>query len=102
MTESDKLVDIYAELKDIHARIDRLVREIEDIETAFPKDDESHPDYAGHRSYHRVQMKKDEQNDESIAALKRNILTWAAIGILTVVASTVVQVFVGPLLMNLK
>jgi hypothetical protein len=101
MVEPDNIRDIYDQLKDIRARVDKLVRDYEMLESAFTRDEDSDkPDYAGHRIFHKNQFKKVEEEHESIEVLKRNIITWLAIGALTVVGTTLAQVFVQPAILN--
>lgn len=98
MIDQEKLVEIYAQLKDINARIDKLVKEYEELEGAFPKDDENLPDFSGHRMFHKKETAKQKQNAEAANRVKSNLITWTIIGIISILGSIIVQVYIEPIL----
>jgi len=54
------IVDVWKLLNEINDRLDDLERNFDTITTAFPIDDLSKPDYAGHRRQH-VELRKGQE-----------------------------------------
>lgn len=85
--DSDEMIkEIHRELKELSAKLD----------SAFIKDESGDPDFAGHRMYHKKKQQEEKIYKEQRAILKRNILAWAIIGILTIVGSNFVQIYLNP------
>jgi hypothetical protein len=74
----DTLVEVRAELKQINQK----------LESAFPKDDNDEIDYQGHRQYHKTETDNAQRYKDSKAAIIRNVLTWASIGLVTILTSS--------------
>lgn len=76
-----------------------LVLELKrNLESAMPRDEDNNIDYTGHRRYHREQEEKEKEDQETKLALKKNLLTWASIGILTILGSLIAQAYILPIL----
>lgn len=88
--DSDELEDM---IKEIHRDLKELSAK---VDSAFTKDEFGHPDFAGHRLYHKKVQETENRYREQKAILKRNILAWAIIGILTIVGSNFVHVYLQP------
>ncbi len=89
--DSELLIQIHSDLKLLTQK----------IESAFPKDDNDEIDYLGHRQYHQKQINDTRQYSENKAAIFRNVITWAIIGVLTVVASSIGQSHITPFIKSL-
>lgn len=68
------------------------------LELAMPRDDENNIDYAGHRRFHKEQYDKEKEDQETKQAIRKNLLTWAIIGVLTIIGSGLVQAYIVPVL----
>ena len=75
-------------LHEIHRELKTLTTK---VESAFVKDDDGEPDYAGHRFYHKKQNESDAEYSKHRAKIFREIVTWIAIGILSVVGTSIFQ-----------
>ena len=75
-------------LHEIHRELKTLTTK---LESAFVKDDEGEPDYAGHKLYHKKQNESDIEYSKHRAKILREIITWIAIGILSVIGTSVFQ-----------
>ena len=84
--DSDLLIQIHSDLKLLTQK----------IESAFPRDDNDEIDYAGHRQYHKERNTEAEDYKKSKNAIVRNVMTWALIGLLTIVASTIGEAYIVP------
>ncbi len=85
--EKENLIhEIHNELKQLN----------EKVESAFIKDDNDEPDFVGHRLYHKKQKDNEEEYLKSKALILRNIVTWLVIGLLTIVGSALMQVYILP------
>lgn len=81
-----------SEDKTVEERLRDTLKRVSDLESAFPKDEESgHPDYSSHKKYHRDQISAQENFETSRRKIIANITSWAAIGILTVLGSALAQ-----------
>lgn len=67
--------------------IQELVQDVRDIKSAFPKDEDGEPDYAGHKVFHKDQVSLEEEAKRRKKTLLSNIFTWLAIGICTLILS---------------
>jgi hypothetical protein len=74
----DILVEVRAELKQINQK----------LESAFLKDDNDEIDYQGHRQYHKNETDNAKRFRDQKAAIVKNILTWASIGLVTILTSS--------------
>lgn len=99
MADTGETYDTISVDRDKLTKLEALVN---DIMSAFPKDDTGSPDFSGHRTYHRDIMVKEEEYKKSRADIKKNVQTWAIIGLLTVLASSLAQAFLVPLLHAIK
>ena len=63
-------------LHEIHRELKTLTTK---VESAFVKDDDGEPDYAGHRFYHKKQNESDAEYSKHRAKIFREIVTWIAI-----------------------
>jgi hypothetical protein len=68
------------------------------LESAFPKDEDGNIDYTGHRTFHRKESDSEKRSLESLTEFKRNIITWAIIGLITLVASALARNYLDPFL----
>lgn len=88
--------------EDDHEKLLQLRRDLMDfiqkVESAFPIDERGNPDYSAHRSTHKDQTSRDKELKEARLAIIKNILTWAFIGALTVIGSTLAQAYLVPVL----
>lgn len=75
-------------LHEIHRELKTLTQK---VESAFVKDDDGEPDYAGHKMYHKKQQDDDEEYAKHRARLLREVLTWIVIGVLSVVGTSLVK-----------
>lgn len=75
-------------LHEIHRELKTLTTK---LESAFVKDDDGEPDYAGHRFYHKKQNESDAEYSKHRAKILREIITWIAIGILSVIGTSIFQ-----------
>lgn len=82
--------------QEVKEKLAQLRRDLEDleekVESAFLRDEQGVPDYSGHRTTHKDQVVKAEDIKRTKASIIKNIATWAAIGLLTVVGSNLAQV----------
>lgn len=60
---------------------------LQEIVSAFPKDELGNPDFSGHRRFHKEQVHAQENFEASRRKIISNIMSWAAIGLLTVLGS---------------
>lgn len=88
--DSELLIQIHSELKLL----------IQKVESAFPKDENDEVDYQGHRQFHKTQNDAAKQYKDSKAAIIRNIITWASIGLLTVITSSIAESHILPVLLS--
>lgn len=80
---------------------DELLRELarklgdltQKVESAFIKDEDGEPDYGAHRMYHRKQEEASKAFAASKAKIIRDILSWVAIGALTIIGSALVHTY---------
>ena len=79
-----------------------LTEFIHKVESGFLRDETGQPDYTGHRSTHRAQEARAKDLSKAKASIVKNIVTWAIIGILTVVGSTLAQSYLVPVLSVVK
>lgn len=75
-----------------------ILLRLHDLEAAFPKDESGNPDYGSHKIFHKEQVSAQVNFEASRRRIIANIFSWAAIGVLTVIGSAVVQYF----LLNVK
>lgn len=73
------------------AALRELQDKVRDIDAAFPKDELGNPDYSAHRKFHKDQTSAQENFEASRRKIISNITSWAAIGIITVLGSALVQ-----------
>lgn len=88
ITDQEKLAQLRRDLVDF----------IQKVESAFPIDEGGKPDYTGHRATHRDQANKDRDLKLAKISILKNIVTWAFIGALTVIGSTLAQAYIVPVL----
>ena len=86
LEDNELLHEIHRELKNLTAK----------VESAFIKDEEGNPDYAGHRIYHRNKEHEKEDLAKSRHRILSDVTTWLIIGVLTVLGSALVQVYLLP------
>jgi hypothetical protein len=77
------------EERDEHYR--DILERLHQLEASLPKDELGGPDYSGHRKFHRDQASAQANFEATRRKIVSNIISWAAIGVLTVVGSGVVQ-----------
>lgn len=70
-------------LEEISLEVQDLKRSIEDIRSAFTKDEDGNIDYSGHKQFHRTQIDSSKENKASTLAVKRQVLIWSVIGMAT-------------------
>lgn len=90
--EPDLLIQIHGELKSL----------TEKIESAFPKDEYNNVDYIGHRLFHKQQNDSAKQYSSTKSALIKGVIIWATIGLVTIIANTIGEVYITPLLLAIK
>lgn len=90
--EREKLAQLRRDLTDLETR----------VESAFLRDEQGIPDYSGHRLIHKEQVVKAEDIKRARASIVKNITTWAIIGALTVIGSSLAQVYLGAILLSPK
>jgi hypothetical protein len=73
------------------AIIDRMLSDIRELKSAFPKNEDGEPDYLLHRAYHKEEKLEKENAEKRKENVKTNILTWGCIGIIAVVLTTIIQ-----------
>lgn len=83
MTDEAKIL-----LQQVNVNLKEIIHK---LESAFPKDEEGNTDYVGHRNFHKDQKDSAKQYKDSKAAIFRNILTWAAIGIATIILNSMID-----------
>ncbi len=75
--------------------VQELLRELKDliqrVESAFPKDEYGEPDYSTHRMFHKKQQANELEFAASKTKLIRDVVSWATIGILTIIGSGLVH-----------
>lgn len=98
-TLKDEVKVLREKIEDLSDIVDEIIR---NLESAFPKDEENNTDYIGHRQFHRKALRREKEEIETKAALKKNILTWASIGILSIIASSFAQAYITPVLNLIK
>lgn len=86
--DEDKLDDILREIRSLR----------KDVESAFPRDESGDVDYAAHRMFHKTEQVNEKNTRQNIADFKKNVYTWIAIGVLTIISSTFVKVYIEPVL----
>lgn len=86
--DEDKLDDVLREIRSLR----------KDVDSAFLRDESGDVDYVGHRMFHKTEQVNEKNTRQSIADFKKNIYTWIAIGILTIISSTFVKVYIEPVL----
>lgn len=91
----DSVAEIKAGLELVRSEVANLNRK---LESAFTKDEYDQPDYIGHRTYHRKKLNSENELAHSKVVLSRNIITWLIIGCITILGSTLVEVYIAPLL----
>lgn len=80
-------------------RLEDSVEELKkSLESAFPKDEDGNVDYSGHRAFHRREKDAEKRSIDSLADFKKNIITWAVIGLITLVVSALGRNYLDPLL----
>lgn len=85
----DELVALKSQVTEINERIDHII-------AAFPKDEDDKPDFYGHRVFHKNETRKLERSTESWIEIRRRVITWAIIGILTIAISGITQLYMIP------
>lgn len=65
--------------------IEDIQRDIKEIKTAFPRDEEGSPNYVEHRLFHRDELDVKESNKVKKDRVFSNVITWVVIGTLTLV-----------------
>ena len=81
----EELAELRRDLTDLRTR----------VESAFLRDEQGTPDYSGHKSTHKAVALKEEELKRTKATIIKNITTWAVIGVLTVIGSSLAQVYLG-------
>lgn len=71
------------------------------FESAFTKDEHGDLELAEHRTYHKEESKKIVDKKEANAKLLSSVLSWAVIGLLTVIGNALVHAYVIPILTGL-
>lgn len=82
----------------IHSDLRLLTQQ---IESAFPRDDNDEVDYMGHRQYHKDKNAENKDYKASRATIITNLITWAVIGGLTLVATVLGEAYVIPVFKSL-
>lgn len=91
------------DFKEKLAELRRDLTELENkVESAFLRDEQGTPDYSGHRLIHKEQIAKAEDVKRAKASIIKSISTWAIIGVLTVIGSSLAQVYLGAALLAPK
>lgn len=90
--DPDLLIQIHGELKSLTQK----------IESAFPTDEYNNVDYLGHRLFHKKQNDNAKEYSKTKSAVIKGIIIWATIGLVTIVANTIGEVYITPLLLAIK
>jgi hypothetical protein len=77
--------------EDINQILERHDIDIKSIKAAFHKDEQGDPDYISHRMFHRAQAEDDYETRNRKSEIMANIVTWAVIGLITLLASNFLQ-----------
>lgn len=64
---------------------------VKDIRSAFLKNDDGDPDYAGHRHYHKVKVEEAKEVKTKKDKITSDLLTWAIIGLITLILSELIR-----------
>ncbi len=64
------------------------------VESAFPRDEDGEPAYGAHRLFHKKQEAEEEAYAASKAKIFSAIISWVAIGALTIIGSALVNTYV--------
>ena len=78
-------------LHEIHRELKTLTQK---VESAFVKDDDGRPDFAGHRSFHKRVSTKEQLYSQNRAKVLRDLATWAIIGIVSIIGSSLFSTYV--------
>jgi hypothetical protein len=81
----------------LHETANGLKALTQKMESAFLKDEDGNVDYAGHKLTHKQQKETQKEYEKSRALIFRNIITWLAIGALTIIGSSAAQIFIQAL-----
>lgn len=78
-------------LHEIHRELQTLTQK---VESAFVKDEDGEPDYIGHKLFHKKQNDSADEYSRHRAKILREIVTWVAIGILSIVGNSLFQQYI--------
>lgn len=91
--------DTNDKLHELEKTVTEITQEIKEIKSqihmAFPKSNGvlGETDLVRHKIFHEEFSKKTEKDKESNLQLRRNIISWVIIGVLSVVAGALTQVY---------
>lgn len=78
-------------LHEIHRELKTLTQK---VESAFVKDDDGVPDFVGHRTFHKKVSEQEQVFKQNRAKVLRDITTWAIIGIVTIIGSSLFTTYI--------
>ena len=71
--------------------LEKIHSEIKAINSAFAKNEDGEPDYQAHRLVHRKQVEQLELDKQKSREIYTNVITWAVIGLISLVLTIVFQ-----------
>jgi len=78
-------------LHEIHRELKTLTQK---VESAFVKDDDGMPDFAGHRSFHKRVSTEERLFKQNRTKVLRDLATWAIIGVLSIIGSSLFSTYI--------
>lgn len=89
--DTELLIQIHSDLKLLTQK----------VESAFPRDANDEVDYTGHKMYHQELITAEEDARLSKKHLTNHVASWVVVGLLTVLSTTIWEMWVGPFIKNL-
>lgn len=78
-------------LHEVHRELKILT---EKVESAFEKDDDGKPDFAGHRLFHKRMSQEEALLKQNKSKILRDLVTWAIMGILAIIGGSIVNTYI--------